>query len=104
ELSDRIYHAIHVQQIDLDRRDRMADFVARNGVDRQRFIEAFDSAAVRAKMQQATAVVNAYKVDSVPTFAVNGKWVTAPFMLGGSNAGALRVLDYLLARERRGGG
>lgn len=103
ELSDRVYQAIHVQQIDLDRRDRMADFVARNGVDRQRFIEAFDSAAVRAKMQDATAVVNAYKVDSVPTFAVNGKWVTAPFMLGGSNAGALRVIDYLLAKERGGG-
>lgn len=103
ELSDRLYQAIHVQQIDLDRRDRMADFVARNGVDRQRFVDAFDSAAVRAKMQEATAAVNAYKVDSVPTFAVNGKWVTAPFMLGGSNAGALRVIDYLLAKERRGG-
>lgn len=102
ELSERIYAAIHLQQLDLETRDRMADFVARNGVDRARFIEAFGSPAVRAKMQEATATMNAYKVDGVPTFAVNGKWITAPSMLGGSYTTTLRVFDYLLARERRG--
>lgn len=103
EMTDRIFAALHVQQMDLERRDRMADFVARHGVDRARFIETFGSPAVKAKMQEATAMAKAVKLDGVPAFTVNGKWLTAPFMLGGSNAGALRVVDYLLARERRGG-
>lgn len=103
EMTDRVFAALHVQQMDLERRDRMADFVARHGVDRARFIQTFDSPAVKAKMQEATAMAKAIKLDGVPAFTVNGRWLTAPFMLGGSNAGALRVVDYLLARERRGG-
>lgn len=102
EMTDVVFAALHVQQLDLERRERMADFVARHGIDRARFVETFDSPAVKAKMQEATAMARAVKLDGVPAFTVNGKWLTAPFLLGGSNAGALRVVDYLLARERRG--
>jgi len=103
EMSDRIFAAIHLQQMDMAKRDQMADFVARHGVDRRRFVETFDSPAVRTKMQEATAMAKAFKVDGVPGFAVNGKWFTSPSMLAGNDAGALRVIEYLLARERRGG-
>jgi len=103
EMSGNIFSALHEQQIELAKRDQMADFVARHGVDRRRFVETFDSPAVRAKMDEANAMAKAFKIDGVPGFGVNGKWFTSPSMLGGSNAEALRVLDYLIARERAGG-
>jgi thiol:disulfide interchange protein DsbA len=102
ELSATIFSAIHDQQMDLESRDRMADFVARHGVDRRRFVETFESAAVRTKMQQATEMAKAYKIDGVPSFGVNGKWFTSPSMVGGNNALAFRVLDILVVRERAG--
>lgn len=100
-LNDAIFFALHAQMMELDKRDRIADFVARNGVDRQKFIEAFESPAVRAKMAKADEMAKAFKLDSVPGLAVNGKWLTAPHMAGNREQ-ALRVVDYLLAKERGG--
>jgi thiol:disulfide interchange protein DsbA len=53
-------------------------------------------------MQRAAQLAAAYKVDGVPTFGVAGKWVTAPSMAG-SNAAALKVVDMLADRARKGG-
>ena len=69
---------------------------------RARFLQTYDSGAVRAKMDKATAMAKAFKLDGVPALAVNGKWFTAPHMTG-TRENALRVVEYLLARERRGG-
>ena len=40
-------------------------------------------------------------LDGVPAIGVNGKYLTAP-SLAGSNEAALRVVDELIARERKG--
>lgn len=101
ELHGRVYYALHSQMLELDKPERIADFVASQGVERARFLEAFNSAAVRAEMEKANAMAKAFKVDGVPALAVNGKWLTAPHMAG-TREQALRVVDYLLARERRG--
>jgi thiol:disulfide interchange protein DsbA len=45
-------------------------------------------------------VADAYNIDGVPAFAVNGKFITAPSMTG-SNQAALRVVDFLVQTERR---
>lgn len=102
ELNERVFAALHVDRIPLDRPERMADFVARHGVDRKQFLEAFDSFAVRTRSRRATQLAEAYGVDGVPTLAVQGKWVTSPGQAGG-NAQVLRVLDFLIDRERHGG-
>lgn len=102
ELNDRIFRAIHVDKIALDSRDQIAAFLEPLGVDRQRFIANFDSTAVRERMAQANRMAEAFGLQGVPGLAVNGRWFTSP-ALAGSRAEALRVVDYLLERERRGG-
>lgn len=101
EVHERVYYALHAQMLELNTADRIADFVATQGVDRARFLQAFNSAAVRAEMDKANEMAKAFKVDGVPALGVNGKWLTAPHMAG-TREQALRVVDYLLARERRG--
>jgi len=44
-------------------------------------------------------VWRAYKIDGTPAMAVDGKWVTAPSMVG-SREGSLTVLDSLIQRAR----
>ena len=56
--------------------------------------------AVRTKMRRAAQVSEAYGVDGVPAMAVNGKYYTSPSMAG-SNQASLRVMDWLIAQERR---
>jgi protein dithiol oxidoreductase (disulfide-forming) len=94
-----VFKAIHVERMSLDKPDKMADFVAKLGVDRKQFLDAYDSFAVKTKMRRAQALAEAYRLDGVPALEVNGRWYTAPSTAGG-NAQVLQVLDYLIARER----
>lgn len=95
----KVFHAIHVDKAALTERDEMADFVAKLGVDRRAFVDTFDSPPVRERMNRADALAAALKVEGVPSLGVNGRWLTSPGMAG-SYADALRVVDFLLARER----
>jgi thiol:disulfide interchange protein DsbA len=71
-------------------------------VDRKQFLDTYGSFGVRTRMQRATQLAAAYRIDGVPTFGVAGKWVTAPSMMG-SNAGALKMVEQLVDRARKGG-
>jgi protein dithiol oxidoreductase (disulfide-forming) len=101
ELNDRVFAAIHNDRQRLDKPDDMADFVARHGVDRKQFLDTYASFGVRTRMQRASQLAAGYKIDGVPAFGVNGRYLTAPSMVG-SNAGALRMVELLVERERKG--
>ena len=100
ELNEKVFRAIHVDRLPLNKPEAMAEFVAAQGVDRKQFQDAYASFGVRTRMRKASQLAGGYGLDGVPALAVNGKWFTAPSMAGG-NAQALRVVDYLLARERK---
>lgn len=103
ELNDRIFSAIHVDKNPLDSTDKMTAFLQPLGIDPKQFLEAYESFAVRTKGRQASQLGEAYGIDGVPTVGVNGKYLTAPSMVGmlGSNAGAIKVIDHLIDLERK---
>ena len=100
EMNEKVFHAIHVDRLPLSKPEAMAEFVASQGVDRRQFQDAYASFGVRTRMRKASQLATGYGLDGVPALAVNGKWFTAPSMAGG-NAQALRVVEYLLERERK---
>jgi thiol:disulfide interchange protein DsbA len=101
-LNEKVFGAIHGDRNRLDTPEAMADLMARNGVDRKQFLDTYASFGVRTRMQRASQLTAAYKIDGVPAFGVAGKWLTAPSMAG-SNAGALKIVDALVERTRKGG-
>jgi protein dithiol oxidoreductase (disulfide-forming) len=102
ELNERVFAAIHEQRQRLDKPEEMADFAAKHGVDRKLFLDTYASFGVRTRMQRGTQLAAGYRIEGVPAFGVNGKYLTAPSMVG-SNAGALRMVELLVDRERKGG-
>jgi thiol:disulfide interchange protein DsbA len=83
----------------------IADFVARHGVDRKKFIDAFRSFSVDKKVKEARARGRESLVNSVPVLVVDGKYQTSPALANGE-AAAMRVLDFLInkaAKERKPG-
>ena len=100
-MNDKVFAAIHVDKNRLDTPEAMADLFARNGGDRAKFLEAYRSFGLRARVQRATQLAAAYKVDGVPKLGVAGRFLTAPSMVG-SNPGALKVVDALVDRIRKG--
>lgn len=102
-----IFRAIHVDHRHLNDEAAIADFVASQGVDRAKFVAAFESFGVQAKVQRAAQLMNGYKIDSVPTLAVDGHYETSPSIAGGKlgtateqelGAAALQVMDWLVTK------
>mgnify|MGYP001049878247 FL=1 len=102
KLDDVVFRSIHVDGNRLDTPEKMVDVLSKHGVDRNKFLETWKSFTVRTKMGRGTQLTQAYGVDGVPALAVAGKYYTAPSMAG-SNAGALRVVDWLVQKARQAG-
>lgn len=94
----KLFDAIHVGKERLDTEQSLADFFARNGVDRAEFLEAFNSFAVNSKVSRARELTRRYGIDGTPAVVINGKYRSSPASAGSYEA-LIDVMDYLIARE-----
>ena len=97
-----VYDNIHFEDVRLGDPKLMVDWAARNGIDREKFVQTYESPAVAEKVTQARALLKSYSVGAVPTFIVDGKFITSARLAGGTSQ-VVEVLDRLvkLAREER---
>jgi thiol:disulfide interchange protein DsbA len=72
-----------------------------DAVDAETFDSTFESFAVYTKLQRADELARRYRISSVPTIIVNGKYTTSATMAG-SYPVLLEVIDELIAMERAG--
>ncbi len=98
----RVFAAMHVQRMRLDKDSDIMAFMKSNGVDEAKFADAFRSFGVATKVRLAKQAVDGYKIDGVPAVGVHGRWYTAPSLNGGDHAKALAVTDFLIQRARKG--
>ncbi|MGZ3157627.1 MAG: thiol:disulfide interchange protein DsbA/DsbL [Burkholderiaceae bacterium] len=110
ELQKTIFHAIHVDRQRLDNPTAIADFVAKQGVDKQKFVSLYNSFGVETKVKRAAQLQEAYKIDGVPTIAIDGRFLTSPGIVGATmgnqpepvlHAAALQVMDWLVANAKK---
>ncbi|HEY6240274.1 MAG TPA: thiol:disulfide interchange protein DsbA/DsbL [Burkholderiales bacterium] len=97
-----VYDNFHFDDVKLNDERVMVDWAARNGIDRQKFSETYGSTEVAAKVTQARELLKVYDVRGVPTFIVDGKFLTSARLAGGTQE-VIQVVDHLvrLAREER---
>jgi thiol:disulfide interchange protein DsbA len=97
-----VYDNIHFEEVKLNDEKTMVDWAVRNGIERDKFVHTYASQAVADKVAQARELLKAYGVRAVPTFVVDGKFLTSARLAGGT-AQVVQVLDQLvkLAREER---
>ena len=100
-LHSRVFAAIFVQGRQMVTEKAYADFVAANGGDAKKFIDAFRGFSVNTKANRARQLSEAYKIDGTPAMGIHGRYYTAASRAGG-HAGALRVTDYLIQQVRKG--
>lgn len=95
-----MFKAIHEQGLTLNTKAALAGFFNQFGVDESTFHKTFDSFAVESRLQRTDKLLRSYKISSVPTLVVNGKyWTNGKF--AGSSSNMLDVVDQLVERERR---
>jgi thiol:disulfide interchange protein DsbA len=96
----KIFRAIHIERQRLDTGENIAAFLGKNGVDAAKFLAAFKSFSVATSVAKAKKMMADYKIESVPTLVVQGRFVTSP-SLAGSSERSLAVVDGLAQRLRK---
>jgi thiol:disulfide interchange protein DsbA len=99
DMHQKVFIAIQKNRQPMLNPEQIADFMAANGIDRKQWLDTYNSFSVAARANRAGQIWRAYKVDGTPMMAVDGRYMTAPSMVG-SREGALVVLDYLIQRSR----
>ena len=110
EYHSKILLAIHFQHMHLDSDEQIIDFMAKQGMDKQKFTEIYNSFSVQSKVQRAIQMQNSYDVHNWPTIVLDGRLITSPPMAGADMASyneetaqnmMLKVMDQLVAQLKK---
>ena len=101
-LHAKTFQTFHESDVDLTTESGLFDWVARQGVKRELFEETFHSEAISTQMLQSRALTNAFQIDSTPSVAVDGRYISDSGMTGGA-AQLMDVVEGLvqMARDER---
>lgn len=100
ELHGKVFQDIHVNRLPTAKEDQILAFVEKNGVDKAKFKEQYNSFAVSTKARRAKQLQDAYMVDGVPAMGVAGRYYVDGDLAGNMDR-ALQVVDYLIAEARK---
>jgi thiol:disulfide interchange protein DsbA len=98
-LHKKVFYAIHVEKQALNTLPLITDWAEKQGIDKAKFIEAYNSFPVATKSRKATLLQDAYKVDGVPALGVAGKYYTSG-AVAQTMERALVVTDHLVGLVR----
>lgn len=109
ELHPKIFHAIHSERKSLDTDAAITDFVVKQGIDKNKFLELYNSFGVQTKVRRARQLQVDYNIDGVPTVAINGRYMTSPSIVGASignqseaalHAATVQVMSWLVNKSK----
>jgi len=106
-LHDKVYYAIHQQQLNLIDRAILLKWIGEQGVETNRFEATFDSFSVNNKVQRATQMTRNYHIPGTPYLIIGGRYLTGPSMSVGADGNIdhnrlMQVLNELIDLSQGG--
>jgi thiol:disulfide interchange protein DsbA len=101
ELHTPIFRELNVNSNPFNTMDKIGKFFRDHGVGTDEFQKAWSSFAVENKMQKGDFLNRRYRIESVPTIVVNGKYKTDMGMAGGEPQ-VFKLIGELTASEHGG--
>ncbi|OUU80243.1 MAG: hypothetical protein CBC38_02285 [Gammaproteobacteria bacterium TMED78] len=99
EIHVPIFREIHINRNFLDTNDSLVSFFSNQGIDDQEFMRTLESFSVHTKLQRADELSRRYRIASVPTIIINGKYTTDAGQAGGYDL-LIDLINYLVSMER----
>jgi len=96
----QVYYGYHVELLHMSKPDVMVEWAVRHGIDRQQWLDAYDSPEVDEKVARAKELTRTYTVAGTPTLVVDGRYLTSG-ELAPSLQGMIPVLEDLIRIARR---
>ena len=103
----KVFKSIHVDRVRMNTDEVVLDWAVKNGIDKKKFLDVWTSFGVMTKLNRLPAVLAAYKVESVPTLVIDGRFMTSPSVVSAANKGlneaalskaTVQVLDGIVAK------
>lgn len=110
ELHTKIFNAFHVERNRLQTDAEVLEFVTKAGIDKQKFLDVYNSFSIQSKLNRSALLMTSYQIDSWPKIAVDGRFMTSPVMAGvglgrvseqTQNQALVPVLDALIAKIQK---
>ncbi|WP_395054643.1 thiol:disulfide interchange protein DsbA/DsbL [Polaromonas sp.] len=101
ELHKKVFLAIHGEKQLLNTAELIAAWAEKQGLNKVKFLEMYNSFGIATKARKATQLQDAYKVDGVPALGVAGRFYTSGELAKNMDR-ALQVTDYLVIQARKG--
>lgn len=76
-LHDEVYKSYHDEKLHMSKPDVMADWASRHGIDRQKWLEIYQSDDVTRKVEQARKMTTDYDIQGTPSIVINGRYLTS---------------------------
>jgi len=92
------FDAIHGERLRTDDQKALEEWLRRNGVDPARFEQTLKSFGVQPRVRRASQLSVSYKLDSVPTLAVHGRYTIEA---GRGFEAMLKTADELISSTRK---
>ncbi len=99
KFNDILFNTMNVKKNRLKNEAAVKNVFVDNGVDTKKFDQTFSSFGVQSQVQLADSRARAYRIQGTPEIVVNGKYRVSSSMTGGQGQ-MLKVVDYLVAKER----
>ena len=98
-LHGKVFDAYHLESLNLNDPAVLGGWIAKQGVDRKKFEGIYNSFSIQSKASQGARLATAYGIAGVPTFVIDGKYLTAESMTQ-SEPRLFEVLDQLIVKAR----
>jgi protein dithiol oxidoreductase (disulfide-forming) len=100
QLHKPLFEAIHAKKRKLFDKKALIDFAVEQGVDKQKFTDAWNSFGVYVKVQQARKLGQRFAIDGVPAIGIDGKYKTSG-SLAGTYSKMFEIVDQLIAQTTK---
>jgi len=97
-LHEPLFDAIHRQKLRFSNQQDFITWLALNGVEEEKANATYESFSVQVNLNKAKANTFKYRIQGVPTFIVNGKYLVDSTHAG-SQKKIFEVVDYLIKKE-----
>ena len=94
------FEAIHRERLRTDDPKALAEWLRKQGLDAQKFVETMKSFGVQSKTRRAAMMTNAYMIDGTPAMAVHGRY-TVSAEQGRTFEGMLQTVSGLVEQLRK---
>lgn len=101
EVHGKVFTALHGERVNLSTQNDIVNWVTKQGVDKTKFLEQYNSFSMSGKVKRASQLVEAYQLDGVPAMGVAGQYFTSG-SLAGTMERVLAVVEHLADISRKG--